>query len=322
MKNEKYLITLVIPTYNSRNHIDPLLTSLKSIWNSDEIKILFIDDGSSDKTAEYIKSKTLKYLNVEINTQAKNMGIWYMRQKAAKLINTQWIWYSDSDDNLINTDKIPELIEILKKTKSNVIAFKFLDKDIDGKYSVPNKYKKMEKRDHLIDFSLNNTNNIPFEGFVWPKIIHVSILRSINWHNTYNEDTHFTGVLYSKGRFTFYNEFLSSYNVRYLSISRRPNYSKFVNESTLLFLDKMLNSNEKDSEIHIVVCILMLITRCHLLTKAENKKVIKLFLKFKNDKLLRWCFSQDIKHKIFFRLFKMRLYFLCIFLLKFKNRKK
>ena len=320
LMENKYLVTLAIATYNAKKHIDPLFKSLQKIWNNKDIKILFIDDGSVDKTVEYLRLKTANYSNVQIHVEKKNMGLAFIRQKAIQLLETKWIWNMDCDDNLINTDKIPELIKVIKHTKSNVITFKYILKDERGNEAIPNWFHNMDKRDLLIDYSINDRNKMPFVGYAWNKIINVSILKSIVWYKTYNEDTHFSGALHALASFTLYNEFLYSYNTRYLSISRRPNYPELVNKSTLSFLDFIMENKVENYQIYIITSIFLLSTRCYLLEKDQMKKLVKLFIKYRNSNLLKWFFHQDTKHKIFYILFKMRLFFLAKLILIYRNR--
>ena len=69
-----------------------------------------------------------------------------MRGKAAKLLSTEWIWYVDSDDNLINLEKINELISIIKMTKSNVLEFKYVVKETSGEVQKPRWFLKTDKK--------------------------------------------------------------------------------------------------------------------------------------------------------------------------------
>ena len=315
-----YILTLAITTYNATNHIDPLLNSLKALKNHREIKILFLDDASSDRTVEYIKSKTNDFKNVDIHIGKKNIGIAYLRNKGKELLQTDWIWYIDCDDNLINTSKINGLLNIAKRTKCNVIEFKYLVKNIDGIIKIPRIFKKIKSTTGSLEFSINDTKNMPIVDFPWNRIIHISLLKKIPWYDTYNEDTQFAGVLYSLGSFVFYNNFLYSYNTRYYSISRRPGYSKLVNENIIIFLRYMLKNNLEYREEYIITSIFILLIRMHLLTKKEFKEVKKLFGIYKKKKLMIWYFNYDNNHKLFYIFLKLKLFFLIRLILKFRNR--
>ena len=180
MENDKYILTLAIPTYNSKNYIQPLLDSLKCIWNNDEIKILFIDDGSTDKTSEYIKTKVSKYSNVKVHSENKNRGLTFIRKKATSLLETKWIWHIDSDDNLINPEKINDILTILKTTKNTVISFKYIITQGNNKDIPPVRNRlisRIKNKNLTIEYSCNNTHKIPLIDFTWNKIIHISVAK-------------------------------------------------------------------------------------------------------------------------------------------------
>ena len=317
----KYLITIAIPTYNSRTHIDPLLLSFKKIWNHQEIMIIFFDDASSDGTVDYIKQKTSTYNNVQVSAGRKNIGIGLMRGKAAKLLTTEWMWYIDSDDNLINVDKIDELISTLKATKSNVLEFKYIIKTASNEIVTPKWFLKTDNNELLVDFNINDKKNIPIGCLLFNKIIHSSILSKIKWYDTYNEDAQFIGVLYSNTSFTFYNRYLYSYNRRYNSLSNRPTYHEEVTENIIIFLNYMLEENLEYRDHYIVTSLCILLTRLHRVKKSDLKKIKLLFKEYKNNKLLTWHFSRDFEYKLLYILLKMNLFCLIRSILLFRNRK-
>jgi dolichol-phosphate mannosyltransferase len=54
-------ISFVIPTYNERNNITPLLERLHSSFTNCKYEVVFVDDNSRDGTAELISSLVTKY---------------------------------------------------------------------------------------------------------------------------------------------------------------------------------------------------------------------------------------------------------------------
>ena len=54
-------ISLIIPTYNERNNITPLVERIHHALSNYDYRILFIDDNSRDGTAELINSLSQKY---------------------------------------------------------------------------------------------------------------------------------------------------------------------------------------------------------------------------------------------------------------------
>jgi glycosyltransferase involved in cell wall biosynthesis len=90
--NKEKVITVVIPVYNRPELVKRAINSVKEqSLKADEI--IVIDDGSTDKTAEVLKSfKTIKVI-----TQ-KNSGVSSARNRGIKEATYAWIAFLDSDD--------------------------------------------------------------------------------------------------------------------------------------------------------------------------------------------------------------------------------
>ena len=86
-------ISVIIPTYNRKSF---LINAIDSVFNQtyQNLELIIIDDGSSDKTIEYIKKK---YSKIKICKQS-NKGVSSARNKGIKLSSNNWIAFLDSDD--------------------------------------------------------------------------------------------------------------------------------------------------------------------------------------------------------------------------------
>lgn len=93
---DDYIITVIIPTYNSAEYLERCLLSAinQSIKN---IKIIIIDDGSTDNTSDIIQYYMKKHDNIECYASlgsgpgaARNIGIVKCK--------TKYITFIDSDD--------------------------------------------------------------------------------------------------------------------------------------------------------------------------------------------------------------------------------
>ena len=63
-------VTVVIPNYNGKKYLDDCFRSLKKQTYS-EFRVIIVDNGSTDGSAEYIKSK---YPDVEVIALNENTG--------------------------------------------------------------------------------------------------------------------------------------------------------------------------------------------------------------------------------------------------------
>jgi len=86
-------ISIIIPTYNRKLF---LIHAIDSVLNQtyQNLELIIIDDGSSDKSIEYIKKK---YPSIKIYKQF-NKGVSSARNKGIKISSNNWIAFLDSDD--------------------------------------------------------------------------------------------------------------------------------------------------------------------------------------------------------------------------------
>ena len=88
-----YKVSIIMPAFNSEKFIEK---ALKSIPKRNDIEIIVINDGSTDKTAE-IASK----FNVKLIDRKENMGIGCSRKEALNIATGEYIMFFDSDDTII-----------------------------------------------------------------------------------------------------------------------------------------------------------------------------------------------------------------------------
>lgn len=69
-----FLISIVIPVFNEQQNIKPLLKRLIPVVKKHSYEIIFVDDGSKDKTVDLIKSEAKKNSNVKLISFYRNFG--------------------------------------------------------------------------------------------------------------------------------------------------------------------------------------------------------------------------------------------------------
>lgn len=67
-------ISLIIPTYNERDNIAPLVERIHHALSNHDYRILFVDDDSSDGTAEAVTALLQKY-PVEVIVRKGKKGL-------------------------------------------------------------------------------------------------------------------------------------------------------------------------------------------------------------------------------------------------------
>ncbi len=85
--------SVVIPTYNRKDRIQP---TIESVLNQSVLprETIVVDDGSTDGTSEFVKSK---FPDVKVVTQA-NQGVSAARNRGITEAKGEWVAFLDSDD--------------------------------------------------------------------------------------------------------------------------------------------------------------------------------------------------------------------------------
>lgn len=93
------LVSVVVPIYNVEAYLEVCLLSLAAQTHRN-VKVIMVDDGSTDGSAKIAKRFVAEYPNFELVTK-KNNGLGAARNTGVQAIATSdWILFVDSDDLL------------------------------------------------------------------------------------------------------------------------------------------------------------------------------------------------------------------------------
>ena len=87
-------VSVIVPAYNTEVYIERMIECLLK-QTYDNLQLIFIDDGSTDKTADIIKSFTDS--RIEYYYQ-KNAGVSAARNAGLKRATGEKLFFFDSDD--------------------------------------------------------------------------------------------------------------------------------------------------------------------------------------------------------------------------------
>ena len=93
--NDRYQLTVCIPCYNAQDSIGNAIESL--VDQTPRVKLLIIDDGSSDNSGKIIDQYGSNHDNIRIIHQP-NQGIAAVRNRFLKEVDTPYIGFLDADD--------------------------------------------------------------------------------------------------------------------------------------------------------------------------------------------------------------------------------
>ncbi|MDO5571254.1 MAG: glycosyltransferase [Bacteroidales bacterium] len=151
-------LSIIIPIYNSFKFLDECINSIK-ICDSIDYELICIDDGSTDKSLELLKSFESNIDNFTIITQS-NKGQSNARNNALKMARGEYIFFLDSDDSLIY--KSLEFV-ITKIIDEDIICFNAISCDSDMYFNLY--YKELQFYNNIIYDGLSvlelSASNIP-----------------------------------------------------------------------------------------------------------------------------------------------------------------
>ncbi|MGF1491708.1 MAG: glycosyltransferase family 2 protein [Microcoleaceae cyanobacterium] len=113
------MISVVMPAYNSEKYIDKAIESILNQTYPD-FELVVVDDGSTDRTAEIIKSYIRKDPRVRLVAGA-HQGVSEARNKGVEASRYDWIAVMDSDDIALPTRLDKQLNAA--RNNPNVIAW-------------------------------------------------------------------------------------------------------------------------------------------------------------------------------------------------------
>ena len=130
MKNSP-LISIVIPTYNTKGYIVQCIESFEK-QDFNDFEIIICDDGSNDGTIELLKKIRNDYNNITIEFN-EHIGAGAARNKGIELAKGEYIYFSDSDD-YVSKDFFNVLSKEIKNNKTDILFFNY-NEIIDEKVS-------------------------------------------------------------------------------------------------------------------------------------------------------------------------------------------
>ena len=176
-------ISIIVPIYNAEAYLNKCIDSLIN-QTKKSIEIILVNDGSTDKSEEIIKSykdKRIKYY------KNKNKGIGYTRNYGIDKSNSKYIMFLDSDDYL-DINACEKLFNKIEKDSSDVVVSDFI--------IVHNGTEKIEVINDFKKTNLNNNSDILLDINLspWNKIYSSKLIKDNNIR--FPEDIKYEDVLF------------------------------------------------------------------------------------------------------------------------------
>ncbi len=190
-------VSVIILAYNTEKYVAQAIDSALR-QTQENIEVIVVDDGSTDKTLEIVKSFSSRRVKVLANQQNKGQN--FCTNLAINEAQGNWITRLDSDD-WYAPDRLEQLLKIAYSQNIDMIAddiyfiqdgkavpwstllvqskFKiedntiispvsFVEKDVPGIWGLPlGLTKPLIKRDFIIKHDIQNQENILIGGDFW-----------------------------------------------------------------------------------------------------------------------------------------------------------
>lgn len=260
----KTLLSIVIPVYNTYPRLVDTINSVSQI-DAFNYEIIIIDDGSTDKTQEYLEQLNNNNIaNLKVYRQ-KNHGVSAARNSGIKLSKGKYILFLDGDD-LIDSRVISYLNEV--DSDQDIILFKyrtsFLDKNRVINYKGKSgKVKNLRGIDVLNSIFLNHQDRFYLltPNMIYNKdfIIRNNIQYTVGCRRGQDGEFQYKALTYAD-KVDFYPFYITTYIVHSKSVSQQYNLNIFdqfyalvrVKEYILEYLEiKPNSSSNRKSSISI-----------------------------------------------------------------------
>ncbi len=285
MSNDKPLISIIVPTYNTENYIENCIESILS-QTYDNIQIIIVDDGSIDRTRDICDSysKDNQRGNNIIVIHSENKGVSSARNIGLSKANGDYIGFVDSDD-YIEPDMYATMLTIIEDTKSEICAL--------SQYTI-RKYRFLKSKNYKeIDskWALKLILTLKFPTSVWAYLYSRDAIKT----ERFDPDIHFfedidfnIRVLSNVKKVSVCHKYLYHYNNQsdYVSKNRKGAISE-RKMSCLKVLDKLennqiLKSFYKDEvtflKLHFIYSLLLSLAKSEVLVD-EYFNLIKSYSK-------------------------------------------
>lgn len=120
MKNTFF--SIVLPVYNVEKYLDRCLFSITD-QKFDDIEIIIVNDGSTDKSLEIASNWEKKDKRIKIINK-NNAGLGMARNTGLEYATGKYVWFIDSDDYVEN-NSLNEIYNELKKDDYDAVFFGF-----------------------------------------------------------------------------------------------------------------------------------------------------------------------------------------------------
>ena len=114
-----YAISVIIPCFNAQEHLPACLASIR-VQRMEAVEYIFIDDGSSDATAQMLDQFAAKFKRARVIHQ-KNAGVSAARNRGISVSSGKYIAFLDADD-AYEEEALIKLYRLAEQTSAEITS--------------------------------------------------------------------------------------------------------------------------------------------------------------------------------------------------------
>lgn len=142
MRKSKFLISIIIPTFNSEHTIDICLNSIVN-QNFKDFEVIVIDGLSNDATIDKVNDFLNKIKNLKIVSES-DKGIYDAMNKGIQLAKGEWLYFIGSDDSFYDSNVLNNISKLDKLKNNDVIYGNVTSPVFNGTYDGEFDFTKIE----------------------------------------------------------------------------------------------------------------------------------------------------------------------------------
>jgi len=146
-------LSVIMPAYNSARYISDAIESVKN-QTFQNWELIVIDDGSSDGTAQIVKSFSSGDERIVLYESGERLGVSAARNKAVSLARGEWIAFLDSDD-MWAPSKLEKQIALAEKKECRFVFTGSAFIDENGRF-----YKGIFKAPEAVGYERLKNHNV------------------------------------------------------------------------------------------------------------------------------------------------------------------